>query len=155
VRLAVLVHAATVEPEEYQRLVALLTGLGDVRVARAHADWTLPEVRTWLPHLRRYGLQLRHHFRTRASHDPAAVAVTVDALELAAAGTVDQLVLVGDLGATTPLVWRLRELGIPVVAAGPASTPHDFREACWEFLDLGSLEGPVPPGTGRHRVEPD
>jgi len=124
-----------------------------VRVARAHADWTQPELAAWMPLLRRHGISLRHHFRARASHDPALVALTVDALELATAAEVDDLVLVGDVGAATPLVERLRERGVGVSAAGPATTPHAFRAVCSDFVDLSRLSTDSPPrSTGRHRA---
>ncbi len=97
---------------------------------------------------------MRHHFRTRASHDPALVAITVDAIELCANAEVDHLVLVGDVGAATPLVERLREHGITVSAAGPAGTPHDFRAACTDFLDLTRLVEAEThwEAAGRHRA---
>lgn len=146
-------HAASVPPALFECLVPWLTEGEQVRVARAHADWTQPALAAWLPVLRRHGISLRHHFRTRASHDPALVALTVDALELAAASEVDDLVLVGDVGAATPLVERLRERGVGVSAAGPGSTPHAFRALCREFVDLSTLPTDVAPrSAGRHRA---
>jgi hypothetical protein len=147
----VLVHAASVPPAVFDRVVPWLTDGHPVQVARAHADWTQPEMAPWLPVLRRHGIGLRHHFRTRASHDPALVAITVDALDIAATVEVDHLVLVGDVGAATPLVERLRERGIGVSAAGPPSTPHAFRAACTDFLDLSTL-GDTRSAGGRHRA---
>ncbi|WP_432478023.1 NYN domain-containing protein [Nocardioides sp. GXQ0305] len=140
-------------PAVFEPLVPWLTDGEPVRIARAHADWTQPEMWTWLPLLRRHGISLRHHFRTRASHDPALVALTVDALDLAATAEVDHLVLVGDVGAATPLVERLRERAVGVSAAGPASTPHAFRAVCTDFLDLSTLatDGDHP-AAGRHRA---
>lgn len=140
-------------PALYDGLAARLTGDAPPLVARAHADWSRLELAPWLPVLRRHRVELRHHFRTRDSHDPALVAITVDALDLAASRAVDHLLLVGDVGAATPLVDRLRELGVPVTAVAPASTPHDFRAACTEFRDLTALahaEG--EPSGGRHRA---
>jgi hypothetical protein len=153
VRRGVLVHAASVPPAVFERLVPWLADREPVRIARAHADWTQPEMAAWLPLLRRHGITLRHHFRTRASHDPALVALTVDALDLATTAEVDHLVLVGDVGAATPLVERLRERAVGVSAAGPPSTPHAFRAVCTEFLDLSMLDdGTGWSVTGRHRA---
>ena len=146
-------HAASVPPAVFERLVPWLTEGEQVRVARAHADWTQPDMAPWLPVLRRHGIPLRHHFRTRTSHDPALVALTVDALELTTAAEVDHLVLVGDVGAASPLVERLRERGVGVSAAGPASTPHAFRAICSDFVDLSALATDGPPrSAGRHRA---
>lgn len=152
-RRGVLVHAASVSPVAFDRLVPWLAEGDPVRVARAHADWTQPEMAAWLPLLRRHGITLRHHFRTRTSHDPALVALTVDALDLAATAEVDHLVLVGDVGAASPLVERLRERAVGVSAAGPSSTPHSFRAVCSDFLDLSTLgNGDHWAVTGRHRA---
>ena len=146
-------HAATVPPAVFERVVPWLANGEPVQVARAHADWTQPEMAAWLPVLRRHGISLRHHFRTRATHDPALVALTVDALDLAAVAEVDHLVLVGDVGASTPLVERLRERAVGVSAAGPASTPHAFRAVCTDFLDLSTLSTDRDqPVAGKHRA---
>jgi hypothetical protein len=149
------VHAASVSPTVFERLVPWLAEGEPARVARAHADWTQPDMAAWLPLLRRHAISLRHHFRTRASHDPALVALAVDALDLAATAEVDHLVLVGDVGAATPLVERLRERAVGVSAAGPPSTPHAFRAVCTDFVDLATLstDGDQPkPTAGRHRA---
>ena len=152
-RRGVLVHAASVPPAVFERLVPWLTGGDPVRIARAHADWTQPAMAAWLPLLRRHGIALRHHFRTRASHDPALVAITVDALDLATTAEVDHLVLVGDVGAATPLVERLRERAVAVSAAGPASTPQAFRTVCADFVDLATLpSNGFRLSGGRHRA---
>lgn len=147
-------HAASVPPVVFERVVPWLAEGGEpVRLARAHADWTQPEMATWLPVLRRHGIALRHHFRTRSSYDPALVAITVDALDLAASGEVDHLCLVGDVGAAGPLVERLRERAVGVSAAGPASTPHAFRTVCSDFLDLTALSEECEwPQVGKHRA---
>ena len=150
-RRGVLVHAASVPPAVFEALVPWLADGEPVRVAHAHADWTQPDMAAWLPVLRRHGIALRHHFRTRESHDPAVVALTVDALDLAA--EVDHLVLVGDVGSATPLVERLRERAVSVSAAGPASTPHAFRSVCTDFVDLSDLPDRVArPAGGRPRA---
>ena len=146
-------HAASVDPPVFERVVPWLADGADVLVARAHADWTQPEMLAWLPLLRRHGIALRHHFRTRATYDPALVAITVDALELVATADVDHLVLVGDVGAAGPLLERLRERSVGVSAAGPASTPHSFRTRCEDFLDFSTLtDSGVRPAAGRHRA---
>lgn len=149
-RRALLALAASVPVEVHGQLTARLAQDGPVHLSRALADWTRPEVADWLPVLRRHGVAVRHHFRTRDSHDPDLVALTVEALTLAASAEVDHVVLAGDVGAATPLVARLRELGIHVTGVGPARTPHDFREACdvfWEYAELGRGSA-----SGRHRA---
>ncbi len=153
-RRGVLVHAASVAPAVFERLVPWLTGDGPLSVGRAHADWTRLPAAPWLPVLRRHGIQLRHHFRTGSFHDPAMVAITVDALDLCVSSELEHLVLVGDVGSATPLVERLRERGVTVSAAAPARTPHDFRAACTDFLDLtGLVEDEVRwQAAGRHRA---
>ncbi len=152
-RLAVLIHAETAAPESWGPLSQLLADRGEVSIVHAHADWSAPEVAGWLPVLRRHGIQLRHQFRARTSQDPALIALTMDAVELAAAACLDGVVLVGDVGSAMPLLHRLRESGLTVIVAGPPATPLDIRGACSEFVDLRSLDGTGPGTTpGRHRA---
>jgi len=153
VRLAVLIHAETAVPESWAPLSRLLADRGELAVVHAHADWSAPEVASWLPVLRRHGIQLRHQLRARTSQDPALIALTMDAVELAAAGALDGVVLVGEVGSAMPLLHRLRESGLTVIVAGPPATPLDIRGACSEFMDLRSLDG-AEPGSwpGRHRA---
>jgi hypothetical protein len=153
-RHAVLVLAGSVPASSYTRLVEHLAGDGPPVLVRAIADWTRPEVDGWLPLLRRLGIPMRHHFRTRDTHDPALVALTVEALTLADTAQVEHLVLAGDVGAATPLVERLQERGIRVTGVGPARTPHEFRSACDDFWDLAGFEtGDGHRPSGRHRAE--
>jgi hypothetical protein len=134
-------------------LARLLDDRGEVSVMNAYADWSSPDMAGWLPVLRRHGMQLRHQFRARTTQDPALVALTMDAIELAAGGVLDELVLVGDVGSALPLIQRLRERGLVVVVAGPPATPLDIRGACSEFIDLRSLDSSGPdPRPGRHRA---
>jgi uncharacterized LabA/DUF88 family protein len=134
-------------------LARLLDDRGEVSVMNAYADWSSPDMAGWLPVLRRHGMQLRHQFRARSTQDPALVALTMDAIELAAGGVLDELVLVGDVGSALPLIQRLRERGLVVVVAGPPATPLDIRGACSEFIDLRSLDSSGPdPRPGRHRA---
>lgn len=152
VQLAVLIHAETVAPECWVPLAHRLAAHGEISVVHAHADWTSPDVAGWHPVLRRNGIQLRHGFRARATQNPALVALTIDAIELAGAASVDGVVLVGDVGSALPLLVWLRERGVTVLVAGPPATPFDVRGGCAEFIDLRTLEsGPSAP-VGRHRA---
>ncbi len=152
-RLGVLIHAESVAPECWAPLSRLLSERGDVSVVHAHADWSAPEVSCWLPVLRRHGIQLRHQFRARTTQDPALIALTMDAVELAAGAQLGGVVLVGDVGSAMPLLHRLREGGLDVIVAGPPVTPLDIRGACTEFVDLRTLEPATAGGQpGRHRA---
>ena len=82
VRLGVLIHAETVEPQLWAPLARLLADRGEVSVVNAYADWSSPAMAGWLPVLRRHGIQVRHQFRARTTQDPALVAITMDAIEL-------------------------------------------------------------------------
>ena len=153
-RLGVLIHAETTAPESWAPLSRYLADHGEVSVVHAHADWSAPEVACWLPVLRRHGIALRHEFRARATQDPALIALTMDAIELAAGARLDGVVLVGDVASAMPLLNRLRESGLTVIVAGPPATPLDIRGACSEFVDLRSLNGAGPATPGRHRAQP-
>jgi uncharacterized LabA/DUF88 family protein len=134
-------------------LERLLADRGEVSVVIAYADWSSPDMAGWAPVLRRHGIQVRHQFRARATQDPALVALAMDAIELATAAGLDELVLVGDLGSALPLIQRLRERGLVVVVAGSPATPLDIRGACSEFIDLRALDSSGPhPRPGRHRA---
>jgi uncharacterized LabA/DUF88 family protein len=153
VRLGVLIHAESVEPELWAPLARLLADRGEVSVVNAYADWSSPAMTGWLPVLRRHGIQVRHQFRARSTQDPALVAITMDAIELLNAGSLGGLVLPGQFGSALPLIQRLRERGLVVVVAGPPATPLDIRGACSEFIDLRSLHSHVPDTRpGRHRA---
>jgi len=153
VRLGVLIHAETVAAQSWAPLARLLADRGEVSVVNAYADWSSPDMAVWLPVLRRHRIQLRHQFRARTTQDPALVALTMDAIELATAAGLDELVLVGEVGSALPLIQRLRERGLVVVVAGPPTTPLDIRGACSEFIDLRSLDSVGPDSRpGRHRA---
>ena len=152
-RLGVLIHAETVEPQLWAPLERLLADRGEVAVVNAYADWSSPDMAGWLPVLRRHGIQVRHQFRARTTQDPALVAITMDAIELLQTACLDELVLLGQFGSALPLIQRLRERGLVVVVAGPPATPLDIRGACSEFIDLRSMHSYDPHSRpGRHRA---
>ena len=152
-RLGVLIHAETVAPQSWAPLARLLADRGEVSVVNAYGDWSSPDMTGWLPVLRRHRIQVRHQFRARTTQNPALVALTMDAIELATAARLDELVLVGEVGSALPLIQRLRERGLVVVVAGPPATPLDIRGACSEFIDLRSLVSSGPDSQpGRHRA---
>ena len=152
-RLGVLIHAESVEPSLWAPLARRLAERGEVSVVIAYGDWSSPDMAGWLPVLRQHRIQVRHQFRARTTQDPALVAITMDAIELDSVARLDELVLVGKLGSTLPLIQRLRERGLVVVVAGPPATPLDIRGACSEFIDLRSLHSHGPPSRqGRHRA---
>ena len=152
-RLGVLIHAETVEPQLWGPVARLLADRGEVSVVNAYADWSSPDMAGWLPVLRRHRIQVRHQFRARATQDPALIEITMDAIELASAARLDGVVLLGQVGSALPLIQRLRERGLLVLVAGPPATPLDIRGACSEFIDLQSLYSHGPHSRpGRHRA---
>lgn len=171
-RIGVLLHAATVRPEQWPPLDAHLAHhlpqhgahhlpqhaaeRVDLVLVRAHADWSSPDLAGWLPVLRDHNIELRHQFHAPAVQDPAMIALTIDALDLAATARLDAIVLAGDVSSALPLLNRLRQEGLHVVVAGPPHTPPDIRAGCHMFVELCSLaaEHPAhPEHPGRHRAD--
>lgn len=158
-RLGVLIDARVVTAESTDEVFDLLADHGSVNVARAYGDWSSPEGQELMPRLRHHGIQPCHQFATahgrshhRSPDQRSLVALTIDAVDLARAGAVDVVVLVGDLTSAYPLVQRLNAAGVAVRAFGPSDSPEDVRGMCEEFTDLELLDSAPAPGVGRHRA---
>lgn len=154
-RLAVLIDAGTTPQDVAPRLFELLEETGDVSLRRAYGDWTGPRLEEWLPRLRHLRIQPVHHFsdhEATQADDQGLVTMTIDAVDIAREGAVDVVVVVGDLRSTPPLVTRLHEAGLQVLAVGPDHTPYAVRAACDDFVALASLTATQPLGEGRHRA---
>lgn len=150
-RLAVLIDAETTTPESADALFDVLADQGVVSVCRAYADWTSPESRAWSAPLGQHSIQPYHHFGDEQDQR-AIVALTIDAVDLARESAVDAVAIVGDLTSLHPLVARLNASGLQVLAFGTASTPHDVRALCHEFVDVASLGILGAVHGGRHRA---
>ena len=158
-RLGVLIDARVVTAGSTDEVFDLLADHGSVNVARAYGDWSSPEGQELMPRLRHHGIQPCHQFAAahgrshhRTPDQRSLVALTIDAVDLARAGAVDVVVLVGDLASAYPLVQRLNAAGVAVRAFGPSDSPEDVRGMCEEFTDLELLDSAPAPGAGRHRA---
>lgn len=158
-RLGVLIDARVVTAESTDEVFDLLADHGSVNVARAYGDWSSLEGQELMPRLRHHGIQPCHQFAAahgrshhHAQDQRSLVALTIDAVDLARAGAVDVVVLVGDLTSASPLVQRLNAAGVAVRAFGPSDSPEDVRGMCEEFTDLELLDSAPAPGVGRHRA---
>lgn len=152
--MAVLIDARTTPVEHAGALFAALAERGSATVCRAYADWTAPEVQSWLPVVRTQGMQPRHHVvRGRDGRSVIAVAMALDAVDLARESAVDAVAVVGDLGAVQPLLPRLHASGVAVLAFGLAGTPYDVRALCEEHAEVTLLGADVDSGAvlGRGR----
>lgn len=149
-RLAVLIDARRIPEDVAAGLLARLGDRGSVNVCRAYADWRRSDLGTWVERLRRQGLHSFHQFAD--GDDQALVALAIDAVDIAREASVDEVVLAGDMTSMLPLVHRLHGASVQVVVVGPATTPHDVRAACDEFVDEASLLGEPAAPAGRHRA---
>ena len=149
-RVALLIDARRVSADAAAGLLHRLAERGSVNVCRAYADWSRADLGDWVGQLRREGLHSFHHFAE--DDDQALVAMTIDAVDIARDAAVDEVVIAGDLTSALPLVHRLHAAGVRVVAVGSASTPHDVRAACHEFIDTSTIDGTRGVQAGRHRA---
>jgi len=149
-RLAVLIDARRIPEDVAAGLLTRLGDRGSVNVCRAYADWRRADLGTWVERLRRQGLHSFHQFAD--GDDQALVALAIDAVDIAREASVDEVVLAGDMTSMLPLVHRLHGASVRVVVVGPATTPHDVRAACDEFVDEASLLGEPAAPAGRHRA---
>jgi hypothetical protein len=140
-RVAVLIDARTTPVEHAGALFGALAERGSVTVGRAYADWAAPEVQSWLPVVRTQGIQPRHHVvRGPDGRSAIAVAMALDALDVAHDPAVDAVAVVGDLCSVQPLLPRLRAAGVAVLAFGLEDTPYDVRALCEEHADVTLLD---------------
>lgn len=66
--------------------------------------------------------------------DAADLALSLEALELALTGQVDEIVIATSDRDMALVALRLAELGVPVTGIGEAKAPEDFRKACRKFV---------------------
>ena len=66
--------------------------------------------------------------------DAADLALSLDPLELALTGQVDEIVIATSDRDMALVALRLAELGMPVTGIGEAKAPDEFRKACRKFV---------------------
>jgi hypothetical protein len=79
-----------------------------------------------------------------AKKDAADLALSLEALELALTGQVDEIVIATSDRDMALVALRLAELGVPVTGIGEAKAPEDFRKACRKFVLVPVKADPAP-----------
>lgn len=127
-RVALLVDGENISAETAGFLIATAAKAGMLTIKRVFGAVTRLGTWTTAP-----GFRVVH---VPPRKDAADLALSLDALELALTGQVDQVVLATSDRDLTLVALRLAELGIPVTGIGEEKAPADFRKACRTFVPI-------------------
>lgn len=127
-RVALLVDGENLSADHAGFLIKTSVNLGVLSVRRVFGavtrlgDWTSAP-----------GFRVVHVPQIKNSAD---IALSLDALELALTGQVDEIVLATSDRDMTLVAMRLAELGMPVTGIGEEKSAVDFRKSCRKFVQI-------------------
>jgi hypothetical protein len=127
-RVALLVDGENLSAEHAGFLIVTAAKAGTLCVKRVYGavtrlgDWTAAP-----------GFRVVH---VAPRKDGADMALSLEALELALTGQVDEIVLATSDRDMTLVALRLSELGFRVTGIGEEKAPADFRKACRTFVEI-------------------
>lgn len=136
-RTALLVDAENVSPKALDFVVERLGDAWDaVEVRRVYGDWRKTALSSgWHAVCLRQGLREIQQLSAVAGKNATDFAIVIDAIELAAAGF-GEIVVVSRDSDFMPLAQRLRERGVRYVGFGKTQTPVGYRKSCAVFTEF-------------------
>lgn len=146
-RTALLVDAENVSPKALDFVVERLGDAWDaVEVRRVYGDWRKTALSSgWHAVCLRQGLREMQQLSAVAGKNATDFAIVIDAIELAADGF-GEIVVVSSDSDFMPLAQRLRERGVRYVGFGKTQTPIGYRKSCAVFTEFPEeAQAPVAP----------
>lgn len=136
-RTALLVDAENVSPKALDFVVERLGNAWDaVEVRRVYGDWRKTALSSgWHAVCLRQGLREIQQLSAVAGKNATDFAIVIDAIELAAEGF-GEIVVVSSDSDFMPLAQRLRERGVRYVGFGKTQTPVGYRKSCSVFTEF-------------------
>lgn len=136
-RTALLVDAENVSPKALDFVVERLGDAWDaVEVRRVYGDWRKTALSSgWHAVCLRQGLREIQQLSAVAGKNATDFAIVIDAIELAAEGF-GEIVVVSSDSDFMPLAQRLRERGVRYVGFGKTQTPVGYRKSCAVFTEF-------------------
>lgn len=156
--LALLIDADNAPHHLTRALLHRAACYGVLRVKRAYADWSRPNLRNYKALLQRFAIEPVHTYRHATGKNSADILMTIQAIELMNMGLLDGVCIGSSDSDFTHLAIRLRLEGLDVYGFGARQTPQAFVQACTRFFYLEDLEASSPgqqvfhkPRLRRHR----
>lgn len=136
-RTALLVDAENVSPKALDFVVERLGDAWEaVEVRRVYGDWRKTALSSgWHAVCLRQGLREIQQLSAVAGKNATDFAIVIDAIELAAEGF-GEIVVVSSDSDFMPLAQRLRERGVRYVGFGKTQTPVGYRKSCSVFTEF-------------------
>lgn len=136
-RTALLVDAENVSPKVLDFVVERLGDAWEaVEVRRVYGDWRKTALSSgWHAVCLRQGLREIQQLSAVAGKNATDFAIVIDAIELAAEGF-GEIVVVSSDSDFMPLAQRLRERGVRYVGFGKTQTPVGYRKSCSVFTEF-------------------
>ncbi len=136
-RTALLVDSENVSPKALDFVVERLGDAWEaVEVRRVYGDWRKTALSSgWHAVCLRQGLREIQQLSAVAGKNATDFAIVIDAIELAAEGF-GEIVVVSSDSDFMPLAQRLRERGVRYVGFGKTQTPVGYRKSCAVFTEF-------------------
>ncbi|MBX3082074.1 MAG: NYN domain-containing protein [Anaerolineae bacterium] len=139
-RIALLIDGDNAQAALIEPILGELDKYGTCVIRRVYGDWTAPNMSSWHGVEQSYGIQLVQQSVYAAGKNTTDIALTIAAMEILHSGKVDTFCIVSSDSDFTPLVIHLKDEGATVIAAGKATTPKGFVNACSLFIVTDTLK---------------
>lgn len=145
-RLAILVDADNVAPDDLDDVLIQIAGFGDAIIKRIYGDLRDTKLKNWDEKAKQLGF-IEVHQTVYTKHKNATdIAMVIDAMKILFNKQVDGFCIVSSDSDFTPLVNTIKEYSIKVFGFGHSKTTEAFRKACNAFIcidDIRKINAPV------------
>lgn len=142
---ALLLDAENISSSHLDFVVDKAGKYGALLIRRAYADWSIPQVESYRNGLKKHAFFAVHQFSGYSGKNSSDMAMSIDAMDLAYKSKPDIMVLATSDSDFTPLVIKLREMGVQVIGIGNPNVAKSLVGACNDFHYIPILPKNSPP----------
>lgn len=137
-KVALLIDAENVPVAHLEQILRHAAPFGALTIRRVFGDFSHARLADWQVQAVAAGFLIVHEPTAGTGKNSTDIRLTVDAMEIAAARSVDRFCIASSDRDFLPLIRRLRETGYDVLGIGRSTSDERLRGACSDFaiLDL-------------------
>ena len=142
-RLALLIDGENAQASLLPQILDAVGKLGLITKRYVYGDWSSDEMKKWKQIALTHALQTEHRSRIVKGKNATDIALTVGAMDILHANSVDGFCIVASDSDYTSLAQRIRQQNLFVLGVGEPKTPQDFVDSCDEFIYTDDLQAAV------------
>lgn len=139
-RIALLIDCDNTSYQFIEGVLEELAKYGAINLRHAYGDWHSPQLNGWRSVIQTHAIKPMQQEAYTKGKNATDIAMVIEAMEILYKKHIDAFALMSSDADFTPLVFTMRENGLPVYGFGQKKTPTPFVNACTRFIYIENLQ---------------